>query len=501
MLITFSIAFTQDTIEDLYAKVLEYYSLAEEEHEKGEYIKSYEYSQLANSLFGNASIDIYMQLAAIMLNDLEKQVSASIEELGDGSSVANYNNIVNAYNAGKEMHDKFNSFTAGDDHTIIQSTFEDARDYYQAANSMLSGESNSTMTRETADSSNTKSTTSASDEALDEANTKYLYLTRNDLLDSKNSSHKELGNNIDKMNKEKSESLANENIATMNTIIMDNDIQKMLDYANKGIAKAQGMGSGVLDSQEYKNILITIDTAKSQYASKDYKAAAGSIAAALLSMESDCSIFTKLPKTYTVVKRTGSLTDSFWRISGYDFVYADREKWPTLYDNNQDKVKYKGDPRIIDPGVVFDIASIINEPREAHYNSSELYIPITVYYYLDAASLSAYENNNTDSSSSNEVAEGVNDSTVVTDNNEDQTATSNTNANTSVEDSENLINTEVNGDNSIEETTADTSSDDEGTNNDDSVVNIINEDDIDSQNSSGITVETFGFNDINEDRA
>ncbi len=459
---TFATAFAQDSIEDLYSQVLEYYSLAQEEHEKGEYIKSYEYSQLANSIFGNASIDIYMQLALLMLNDLEQSVAASIERMGDGSGVENYNSIVNAYNAGKELHDKFNSFTASDDQTLIQSTFEDARDYYQASALMIGGGD--------AAGSNTKEITRedsrASQTSIDEANTKFLYLTRNDIISTKDSSYKSLSNNIDKMNKEKSQSLADENIKTMNTLIIDSDIQKMFDYADKGMAKANTMGSEVLDSSAYKNILATIETAKSQHANGDVEAAAASLANALVAMESECSIFKKLPQTYTVVKRSAALTDSFWRISGYDFVYADREKWPTLYDNNKDKVKYPGNPRVIEPDVILNIASITSEPREGHYQPSELYIPITVYYYLDSYS------SNVSNSSENTNASGNETDT--------QNIDTDDTTNTSDENSDNIQNLEI--------------TDTEGTTN--TVTNVLTDEDLGGeQGTSGITVESFSSSD------
>ncbi len=465
LILTFSTAFAQENIEDLYAKVLEYYGLAQEEHEKGEYIKSYEYSQMANSIFGDASIEIYMQLAAIMLNDLEKQVSDSISELGNGQGVANYNQIINSYNSAKELHNKFNEYTANDDHTLIQSTFEDARDYYQASVAMLSGEDN-------ANNSNITTTTTASQNSIDEANEKFLYLTRNEILNTKDSSYKSLKSNIDKMNNEKSQSLADENIKTMNSIIIDNDIQKMFDYADKGIAKANSMGRDTTDSDEYKKILAMIDAAKEQYNNKDYNTAAANIAQALVSMESECSIFKKLPETYTVVKRSGALTDSFWRISGYDFVYSDREKWPTLYNNNQDKVNYKGDPRFIEPGIVLNIANITGEPREGHYNLRDLYIPITAYYYLDAAS---YSSNRGNSNSTTDTSNADEEAIYIDETEYDYEEFDNTNDNHIIEEVNSIDNDNDSNQNSEEN----------------SIVNVINEDDVNSQSSSGITVQSY----------
>lgn len=493
----FTKIFAQETftsVEDLYARVLNYYGLAQEEHEKGEYIKSYEYSQLANGLFVGSSKEIYMQLANLMLNDLEQSVRASIENLDGGESVDNYDSIVNSYDAGKELHDKFNTFTTDDDTTLIQTTFEDARDYYLNAQNMINGNNSDDSktiiaekiepTRPT-DTQNTSD--SGSENSIDEANTKYLYLTRNNIITTRDTSYKPLTDNINKMNSEKSSTLADENIKTMDMLILDNDIKKMFDYAEKGVDKANTMGSSVLDSDKYKNILATIETAKSQYANDEKKLAAKNIATALSNMESECAILKKLPQTYTVVKHSNaSLTDSFWRISGYDFIYADREKWPTLYDANQDKVKYRGNPRVIEPGTVFNVRSLTNEPREGHYNSSELYIPITVYYYLDDSTTAS-----SDSADITNVSDDSLTSNSNTDADTDSDPLANTESNDSLlDDSENnsaadtSLPTDIESDDSAINTTDDVS---------DGVINVIDKDDLgeDGQSSSGISVQSF----------
>ncbi len=461
LLITSMVVYTQNSIEDLYNQVLEYYDLAQEEHEKGDYIKSYEYSQLANGLFGNASMDIYVQLASLMLDDLQKSISEAIENMDESDT--DYRSIVNAYNAGKEQHDKFNSYTLADDQTLIQSTFEDARDYYQAAAAMIDKNSNSSQTSEPARV--TTDDTKASQTSIDEANTKYAYLTKNNILTTSDSSYKSLSSNVDKMNKEQSQSLADENIKAMNVLIIENDIKKMFDYSDKGVARASHMGSKVLDSDGYKNITTQIETARSQYANGELQAAASNIAQALVAMESDFSILSKLPATYTVVKNSNpNLTDSFWRISGYDFIYADREKWPTLYEANLNKVRYEGNPRIINPGVVFNIKSIFDEPREGRYNPTLIYVPVTAYYYLNGSDSVAASQN-----------EASNMEESVVDSNDDTT------------------NTSVGSDNNttIDDDNTNTVTDD--TNASDGVTNVLNKDDLgeDTQISSGITVDSY----------
>ncbi len=493
LLIGFTEVFPQETfdnVEDLYARVLGYYELAQEEHENGEYIKSYEYSQLANGLFSGSSEEVYIQLATLMLNDLERRVSEAIENLNGGDGVDNYDSIVNSYNAGKELHDKFNNLSANDDFTLVQSTFEDARDYYRHAASML--ENNHGVVTTPADEDINKNTqspqnTEGSQTSIDEANTKYLYLTRNNIITSTHSSYKSLNDNINRMNQENSTTLANENIKAMDTLILDNDIKKMFNYADKSTTKAKSMGSSVTGSDSYKNILARIETAKTQYADGDNKNAAQNIATALLEMESELAILKKLPQTYTVVQRENiKITDSFWRISGYDFVYADREKWPTLYDANQNKVIHEGDPRFIEPGTIFNIRSLVDEPREGHYNSRELYIPITVYYYLDVysatdnnANTSSYDDDNRSSNLSEEQA---NSSNAETSSEADDDVSSSTENDT--DGSSSSLE-----DNNIEGSNASADSDDDG------VLNVIDEDDASPQydgfNSSSISVQSF----------
>ncbi|MGL4985889.1 MAG: LysM peptidoglycan-binding domain-containing protein, partial [Treponemataceae bacterium] len=85
---------------------------------------------------------------------------------------------------------------------------------------------------------------------------------------------------------------------------------------------------------------------------------------------------TILPQYYTVTKRE-PLTDCFWRIAGYDFVYGNPLSWEALYEANIEILRERGNPDLIYPGQVLIIPSLRGERREGAYVEGKQYIPFS----------------------------------------------------------------------------------------------------------------------------
>ncbi|MGL4981488.1 MAG: hypothetical protein ACRC4W_01285, partial [Treponemataceae bacterium] len=85
---------------------------------------------------------------------------------------------------------------------------------------------------------------------------------------------------------------------------------------------------------------------------------------------------TILPQYYTVTKRE-PLTDCFWRIAGYDFVYGNPLSWEALYEANIEILRERGNPDLIYPGQVLIIPSLRGERREGAHVEGKQYIPFS----------------------------------------------------------------------------------------------------------------------------
>ncbi len=229
-------------------------------------------------------------------------------------------------------------------------------------------------------------------DSVEIANAMNDYLIKNEIVKYGSSAYKTLTNDMKQINEyqkndenENATQKANELISIMEPIILKDDNDRLIKYTDIGLDKLSS-ANDISENMYYKNILEMTEQAKALTENDEFEKSSIILASVIMEMKQYFDIFMTMPQTYTVVRRNNSrTTDSFWNISSYDFIYADTQKWQILYEKNKGKIRDENNPRLISPGLVFNIPSIMGEQREGLYKSSETYIPMTVYYYYDNA--------------------------------------------------------------------------------------------------------------------
>jgi tetratricopeptide (TPR) repeat protein len=143
-----------------------------------------------------------------------------------------------------------------------------------------------------------------------------------------------------------------------------------IQLAEEKLSYARGIGAEVSVPETYNKAKAGLADAKKAYTSEDYESSieyAENVISLLEGIQPVKAATTEtLPKYYTV-RLIPERRDCFWLIAEYSFVYGDPWKWPTLYEANKDKLEDPENPRIIQPGMVFEIPSIDGELREGMY--------------------------------------------------------------------------------------------------------------------------------------
>ena len=117
---------------------------------------------------------------------------------------------------------------------------------------------------------------------------------------------------------------------------------------------------------EYENAVTFYDEGRELFDDESYQSsfeAFQNVLAALESVRRVTADADVLPRYYEV-RLIPERRDSFWRISGYDFIYGNTREWRHLYEANKDMLQDPDNPRLIQPGMLFEIPSIRGERRE-----------------------------------------------------------------------------------------------------------------------------------------
>jgi len=85
--------------------------------------------------------------------------------------------------------------------------------------------------------------------------------------------------------------------------------------------------------------------------------------------------FAPLPAKYTV-RRIPSVTDSYWQIAGYPFIYGNSYRWQKLYEANRGLHAGSSNPTLLVPGDVITIPSLSGEVREGLWDPKKTYPPL-----------------------------------------------------------------------------------------------------------------------------
>ena len=123
---------------------------------------------------------------------------------------------------------------------------------------------------------------------------------------------------------------------------------------------------------EYENALEFYDEGQSLFDDERYQPsfeAFQNVLAALEQVRRVTEDADVLPRYYEV-RRIPERRDSFWRIAEYDFVYGDPWQWPRLYEANRHLLQDPDNPRLIQPGMLFEIPSLRGERREGVWQPS-----------------------------------------------------------------------------------------------------------------------------------
>ena len=143
-----------------------------------------------------------------------------------------------------------------------------------------------------------------------------------------------------------------------------------IQVAEEKLSYAQRIGAETNALDTFKKAKTSLTDAKTAYTDEDYESSiehAENVISLLDGIQpAKTTPAEALPKYYTV-RLIPERRDCFWRIAEYPFVYGDPWKWPTLYEANKNKLEDPENPRIIQPGMVFEIPSIAGELRDGMY--------------------------------------------------------------------------------------------------------------------------------------
>ncbi len=142
-----------------------------------------------------------------------------------------------------------------------------------------------------------------------------------------------------------------------------------IQLAEEKLRYARGIGAETSAPDTFNKAKAGLADAKTAYTNEDYESSteyAENVISLLEGIRPAKTAAEALPKYYTV-RLIPERRDCFWLIAEYPFVYGDPWKWPTLYEANKDKLEDPENPRIIQPGMVFEIPSIAGELREGMY--------------------------------------------------------------------------------------------------------------------------------------
>lgn len=394
-----------------YKEAVEMFTKAQNEMDRGDYDKSYEYSELAKELFRKAKD---YNGAEILY-----KTALSRKQIADFYINKAKTNGAENYPITKDMlTDALKSFDEGDGNlkngvtdedtekkvayfTDAIQNFEDsankAKDLMGTLAKLLEDErlknQNTTVTTTTTTNSTTTTTIEIVDveytnteDLLKQAEAKRLKLlneiiiSENDNDDVKIMDYLTKGYTaLDNKEYDKCRENATNAISYMDGLIAKNDVLKNYklakdiydDAVNKNAkvkfkAKMNDAKQSLDSSLVYLNKNNLTDSLKnSNYVIELIKGFDYSVT----NTQSDGSVF---PKFYKVRLIT-SKRDCLIRISAYPFIFNDPSKWMILYKANIDKLKYKNNPNLIFPNQIFEIPSINGEIREGVYDPEVKY--------------------------------------------------------------------------------------------------------------------------------
>ncbi|TVQ37418.1 MAG: hypothetical protein EA384_12265 [Spirochaetaceae bacterium] len=136
--------------------------------------------------------------------------------------------------------------------------------------------------------------------------------------------------------------------------------------AQERLSFVRGIDAQTHFPDEYRNAVGFYEEGQQLFGDERYQPsfeAFQSVLAALESVRRVTVAADVLPRYYEV-RRIPERRDSFWRIAGYDFVYGNSREWRNLYEANRDMLQDPDNPRLIQPGMLFEIPSIRGERRE-----------------------------------------------------------------------------------------------------------------------------------------
>ena len=136
--------------------------------------------------------------------------------------------------------------------------------------------------------------------------------------------------------------------------------------AQERLSFVRGIDAETNFPDEYRNAVGFYDEGQQLFADESYQPsfeAFQNVLAALESVRRVAADADVLPRYYEV-RLNRQRRDSFWRIAGYDFVYGNSRQWRHLYEANRDMLQDPDNPRLIQPGMLFEIPSIRGERRE-----------------------------------------------------------------------------------------------------------------------------------------
>ncbi|MCK4796191.1 MAG: hypothetical protein KAT05_02350 [Spirochaetes bacterium] len=357
---------------EFYKKAVELLNLANQEYDRGDYDKGYEYSEEAKGYLKKANEFNMIQILIIRINTQKELAVKKIEKAKSMGADKNKDTLKLYETATRLFAEGENYYKTGDTQTEYKeqsNSYQKAIDYFASS----------------AEKAKEAMNILAPDMDKDDAEylLKQAYDKREQSIKHKVIQHddeddktiinilKEAERTFNNKNYTKSKKNSQNAIAIMDSIAKRKQANKMLNMAKNALNNAKTKGLEKEYPDKIKDADNILDKAITFFEKENYNESIKN-SKYVIDLINELGYSLVFPKYYKIRLIT-SKRDCLWRIAKYDFIYNDGFKWQTLYNANKDKLQRPKNPDLIHPWRILVIPSINGEIREGTYDPKKEY--------------------------------------------------------------------------------------------------------------------------------
>lgn len=150
-----------------------------------------------------------------------------------------------------------------------------------------------------------------------------------------------------------------------------NDARKLYAYASKRLGEADESPQAGVYADKLSEARTNLNLSKDALDNSKYNISMD-YSEKVISTLDELSLGTVFPRYYRV-RLIPDNRDSLYKISAYQFVYGDGEKWHVIYNANKKFFKNGRSENLINPGELYYIPSISQEERNGEFKENQKY--------------------------------------------------------------------------------------------------------------------------------